>query len=58
MDNGDFSAIAENQRLSKIKFRNLSVAYKEGLTYLVEDLAKDESDSNIRKAIKSIEKGA
>ena len=58
MDNGDFSAIAENQRLAKIKFRNLSIAYKEGLAYLTEDIAKEESDSSVRKAIKSIEKGA
>ena len=57
IDSSDFSAIAENQRLSKIKFRGLSLAYKEGLTYLVEDFAKEESDSKIRKAIKSIEKG-
>ena len=58
MDTMDFSAIVENQRLAKVKFRKLSVAYKEGLTFLAEDLAKDMSESNIRRAIKTIEKGA
>ncbi len=58
MDMSDFSAIAENQRLAKIKFRKLSAAYKEGLVFLADDLAKEISENNIRKAIKSIEKGA
>ena len=58
MDMADFSAIAENQRLAKVKFRKLSVAYKEGLVYLADDIAKEMSENNIRKAIKTIEKGA
>lgn len=57
-ENGDLSAIAENQRVEKIKFRKLSVAYKEGLAYLTLDIAKEFSEGNIRKAIKFIEKGA
>ncbi len=58
MDMSDFSAIAENQRLAKIKFRKLSVAYKEGLIFLVDDIAKEMSENNIRRAVKTIEKGA
>ena len=58
MDMSDFSAIAENQRLAKVKFRKLSVAYKEGLIFLADDLAKEMSENNIRKAVKTIEKGA
>ena len=58
MDMSDFSAIAENQRLAKVKFRKLSVAYKEGLVFLADDLAKEMSENNIRKAVKTIEKGA
>ena len=58
MDMSDFSAIAENQRLAKVKFRKLSVAYKEGLIFLADDMVKDMSENNIRKAVKTIEKGA
>ena len=58
MDMADFSAISENQRLAKVKFRKLSAAYKEGLTFLADDLAKEMSENNIRKAVKTIEKGA
>lgn len=54
----DLAAIAENQRLSKVKFRKMSAAYKDGLAFLVVDLAKEMSESSIRKAIKIIEKGA
>lgn len=57
-ENGDLTVIAENQRMAKIGFRKLSIAYKEGLTYLTEDLTKDLSENNIRRAIKTIEKGA
>ncbi len=58
MDMADFSAIAENQRLAKVKFRKLSIAYKEGLAYLTSDMYKDVSEAEVRKAIKIIEKGA
>ena len=58
IDNGDLSVIAENQRIAKVKFRKLSIAYKEGLTFLTEDIVKNISESNICKAIKYIEKGA
>lgn len=34
-ESGDETAIAENQRLGKIKFKNLSVDYKEGIANLV-----------------------
>ncbi len=58
IENGDLSVIYENQRVAKIRFRKLSVQYKDGLAYLAEEILGDMSESNIRKAIKLIEKGA
>lgn len=57
IENGDLSVIYENQRVAKIKFKKLSVQYKDGLAYLAEEILGDISESNIRKAIKFIEKG-
>lgn len=57
IENGDLSVIYENQRVAKIKFKKLSVQYKDGLVYLAEEILGDVSESNIRKAIKIIEKG-
>lgn len=57
IENGDLSVIYENQRVAKIKFKKLSIQYKEGLAYLSEEILGDVSDTRIRKAIKIIEKG-
>ena len=57
IENGDLSVIYENQRVAKIKFKKLSVQYKDGLAYIVEEILGDVSESNIRKTIKFIEKG-
>ena len=57
IENGDLNVIYENQRVAKIKFKKLSVQYKDGLAYLAEEILSDVSESNIRKAIKIIEKG-
>lgn len=58
IENGDLNVIYENQRLSKIKFRKLSIQYKDGLACLAQEILGDASEANIRKAIKIIEKGA
>lgn len=58
IENGDLSVIYENQRLAKIKFRKLSIQYKDGLAYISEEILGDVSESYIRKAIKAIEKAA
>lgn len=58
VENGDASIIAENQRVAKIKFRQLSVQYKESLLYIAEEILKDVSGSQLRRAMKNIEKGA
>lgn len=57
IENGDLSVIYENQRLGKIKFKKLSVQYKDGLAYLAEEILENVSESNIRRTIKLIEKG-
>lgn len=57
IENGDLIVIAENQRIQKIKFKKLSVQYKDSLGFIVQQILEQESDSNIRKSIKMIEKG-
>ena len=58
IENGDLTVIAENQRLQKIRFRKLSVQYKDSIAFMVQQILEEKSDSNIRKTIKNIEKGA
>ena len=43
IENGDESAISENQRLGKIKFKNLSLDYKEGISNLVSDIINEKA---------------
>ena len=57
IENGDLSAIYENQRVAKIKFKKLSVQYKDGLEYLAEEILGDSNGMQVRKAMKNIEKG-
>lgn len=48
---GDNSAIIENQRIARIRFKNLSDTYKEGLYSISEDIIPDAKKSEIRKII-------
>ena len=57
IENGDLSVIYENQRVSKIKFKKLSVQYKDSLAYIAEEILANVSENSIRRAIKMIEKG-
>lgn len=50
-ESGDNSAIIENQRTARIRFRNLSDSYKEGLLSIARDILPDEKNSEIRKII-------
>lgn len=50
-ENGDNSAIIENQRTARIRFKNLSDSYKEGLYLIALDLMPDIKNSEIRKII-------
>lgn len=56
IENGDWSVLIENQRVSKIKFKRLSAQYKDSLAFIVLE-ALNTSDSNVRKAMKIIERG-
>lgn len=57
IENGDLNVIYENQRIAKIKFKKLSIQYKDGLTYLTEEILGDTRESTVRRAIKYMEKG-
>lgn len=57
IENGDALVLAENQRVSKIKFKKLSMQYKDSLVFIVEEILKDVSETKIRKAVKIIERG-
>lgn len=56
IENGDLSALMENQRVAKIKFRKLSPQYKDSLVFIVLE-ALNVKESSVRKAIKIIERG-
>ena len=55
-EEGDHTAIMENQRLSKIKFKKLTMQYKEAMIELVGQIVEKTSDAEVRKACKIIEK--
>lgn len=57
IENGDWSVLAENQRVAKIKFKRLSMQYKDSLVYIVGEILNDISENQIRKAVKIIERG-
>ena len=57
MENGDLSVIYENQRVAKVKFKKLSIQYKDGLAYITEEILGDSNENRVRRAIKTIEKG-
>jgi len=48
---GDNSAIIENQRTARIRFKNLSDAYKDGLSLIVGDIIPEVKLSEIKKII-------
>jgi len=54
IENGDFPAIMENQRISKIKFRNLSNEYKENIKFLTNDIDSEIGDKKIKSIIKEL----
>lgn len=54
LDSGDQSSIAENQRLGKIKFKNLTPDYKEGISALISNIT-GERIKDIKMLIKNLE---
>ncbi len=53
-DQGDLSAIIENQRVSKIKFRNLSEQFRDSLGILAQEIFPEIKSGEIRKIIRSL----
>ena len=54
LENGDQAATIENQRLAKLKFRNLSFEYRENISYLVNDIDKEIDERKIKNIIKNL----
>ena len=57
-EQGDQSIIIENQRAAKIKLKNLSSQYKEGLLSMVTHISPEISYSEAKRALRAAEKGA
>lgn len=53
---GDQTVIAENQRVSKIKFKKLSEQYKESLIYITEQILGQDEYAKMKKIFKQLEK--
>lgn len=54
LENGDLPAIMENQRISKIKFRNLSSEYKKNIEFLTNDIDEEIGGKKIKNIIKEL----
>lgn len=54
LENGDFPAIMENQRITKIKMSNLSNEYKTNIKILANDIAPEIGDKTIKNIIKEL----
>lgn len=53
-DQGDLTAIIENQRVTKIKLKNLSEEYREALFMLTQEIVPEVKTGEIKKAFKNI----
>lgn len=54
LENGDLSAIMENQRIYKIKFKNLSNEYKDNIAFLVNNIDKEIGEKQVKNMIKEL----
>ena len=54
LENGDFTSIMENQRISQIKFRNLSNEYRKNIKFLVNDIDSEIGERTIKNIIKEL----
>lgn len=53
-EHGDLSAIIENQRVTKIKLKNLTEDYRKGLYDLIVEIAQDVKNGEIKKVFKNL----
>lgn len=56
-DSGDETAIIENEKAARIRFKNLSQQYRDGLIWIAEELIDPEEISIFEKALKNYERG-
>lgn len=54
LENGDNSTIIENQRLARIKFKNLSNEYKENISYIVDNIDSEIDEKKAKMIIKNL----
>ena len=54
LENGDFPAIMENQRIAKIKLSNLSNEYKSNIKFIVNDIEPEIGEKTIKSIIKEL----
>lgn len=54
LENGDASAIMENQRIAKIKFSNLSQEYKNNIRLLVKGIDSEIAEKTVKNIIKEL----
>ena len=54
LENGDQAAIIENQRVSKIKLKNLSNSYRENVIFLANDIDSQIGERKIRSIAKNL----
>ena len=52
----DLEVMMENQRINKIKIKNLSQMYKDTLEYLITDMIPNVNNANLKRIMKNIEK--
>jgi len=55
LEQGDQTAISNNQRVAKIKFGNLTNQYKDSLTSIAEDILKEINSNKFKKMLKNLE---
>lgn len=53
-DQGDLTAIIENQRVTKIKLRNLSEQYRMSLFMLAKEIVPEVKSSELKKVFKNL----
>lgn len=56
LEKGDKSAIIDNEKLSRIRFKNLSTQYRQSLEYIAEELLGQQEVPNLVRALKNFEK--
>ena len=47
-------AIMENQRISKITLKNLSMEYKEGIFHITQQILQEAKHSDLKRIVKNI----